>query len=51
MTRPCNCWFPLSSTSRRGDCAGAVQHFALAGEVLDSQPSALRQYAACLVLD
>ena len=34
---------------RRGDCTGAVPHFALAGEVLDSQPSALRQYAACLV--
>lgn len=31
------------------DCAAAVQHFAAAGEVLDSQPGALRQYAACLV--
>lgn len=31
-----------------GDCAAAVQHFAAAGEVLDSQPSAQRQYAACL---
>jgi tetratricopeptide (TPR) repeat protein len=34
---------------KHGDCATAVQHFAAAGEVLDSQPSALRQYAACLV--
>ncbi|MGE5206945.1 MAG: tetratricopeptide repeat protein [Chlamydiota bacterium] len=33
---------------KHGDCATAVQHFAAAGEVLDSQPSALRQYAACL---
>lgn len=36
-------------TYKHGDCPGAVQHFALAGEVLDSQPNALRQYAACLV--
>lgn len=34
---------------KRGDCPSAVQHFAVAGEVLDPQPSSLRQYAACLV--
>ena len=34
---------------RRGDCATAVQHFEQSGSLLDSQPSALQQYGACLV--
>jgi tetratricopeptide (TPR) repeat protein len=34
---------------KRGDCASAVQHFEQSGSLLDSQPSALQQYGACLV--
>jgi tetratricopeptide (TPR) repeat protein len=34
---------------KRGDCASAVQHFEKSGSLLDSQPSALQQYGACLV--
>jgi tetratricopeptide (TPR) repeat protein len=30
------------------DCAGAVQHFRAAGELLDTQPAALHQYGLCL---
>jgi len=33
---------------KRGDCATAVQHFEQSGPVLDSQPSALQEYGACL---
>jgi tetratricopeptide (TPR) repeat protein len=34
---------------KRGDCVAAVQHFEQTGSLLDSQPSALQQYGACLV--
>ena len=30
------------------DCVTAAQHFALAGEAISAQPSALREYAICL---
>lgn len=35
--------------SRIGDCAAAVPHFEQSGPLLESQPSALQQYGACLV--
>ena len=34
---------------RRGNCVAAAQHFAKAGELLDSQLDALHAYATCLV--
>ena len=34
---------------KRGDCAAAVPHFEQSASLLDSQPSALQQYGACLV--
>jgi tetratricopeptide (TPR) repeat protein len=34
---------------KSGDCTAAVQHFEQSGPLLDSQPSALQQYGACLV--
>jgi tetratricopeptide (TPR) repeat protein len=34
---------------KRGDCAAAVRHFEQSTSLLDSQPSALQQYGACLV--
>ncbi len=35
--------------SRQGDCAQAVSDFELSGPVLDSQPTALKQYGVCLI--
>ena len=34
---------------QRSDCAGAVQHFAQSGSLIESQPGALQQYGVCLV--
>jgi len=34
---------------QKSDCAGAVQHFAQSGSLVESQPGALQQYGACLV--
>jgi tetratricopeptide (TPR) repeat protein len=34
---------------KKGDCAGAVQHFAQSGSLMDSQPGALQEYGACLM--
>ncbi len=34
---------------KRGDCAAAVPHFEQSSSLLESQPSALQQYGACLV--
>ncbi len=34
---------------KKGDCAGAVQHFARSGSLLDSQPGALQEYGVCLI--
>lgn len=34
---------------KRHDCAAAVKHFQLAGQVLSSQPSALEEYGSCLM--
>ena len=34
---------------QKSDCAGAVQHFAQSGPLVESQPGALQQYGACLV--
>jgi tetratricopeptide (TPR) repeat protein len=33
---------------KQQDCETAARHFGLAGEAISSQPSALREYAACL---
>jgi tetratricopeptide (TPR) repeat protein len=33
---------------QKNDCAGAVQHFAQSGSLVESQPGALQQYGACL---
>lgn len=34
---------------KKGDCAGAVQHFAQSGPLIDSQPGALQEYGVCLI--
>jgi len=34
---------------KRADCAAAVRHFEQSGLLLESEPSALQQYGACLV--
>jgi tetratricopeptide (TPR) repeat protein len=34
---------------QKGDCAGAVEHFAQSGALVESQPGALQQYGVCLV--
>lgn len=34
---------------RQGNCAGAIQHFEKAGQLIDSQLSALHAYATCLM--
>ncbi len=34
---------------KKGDCAGAVQHFAQSGSLVDSQPGALQEYGTCLI--
>ena len=34
---------------RRGDCGQAIPHFEQSGTLLDSQPIAVQQYAACLI--
>jgi tetratricopeptide (TPR) repeat protein len=34
---------------QKRDCAGAVQHFAQSGSLVESQPGALQQYGSCLV--
>jgi len=34
---------------KKGDCAGAVQHFAQSGSLIDSQPGALQEYGVCLI--
>lgn len=34
---------------KRGDCAQAIAHFEQGGALLDSQPVAMQEYAACLV--
>ncbi|MBZ5679876.1 MAG: tetratricopeptide repeat protein [Acidobacteriia bacterium] len=34
---------------KKGDCAGAVEHFAQSGSLVDAQPGALQEYGACLV--
>ena len=34
---------------QKGDCAGAVKHFAQSGSLVESQPGALQQYGVCLV--
>ncbi len=34
---------------RKGDCAGAVRHFARGGPAVASQPTALTEYGACLL--
>ena len=39
---------PAVLAYRQGDCATALQHFARSGSLIDSQPSALQEYGACL---
>jgi tetratricopeptide (TPR) repeat protein len=34
---------------KRGDCSQAVEHFAVSGSLLDSQPVAREEYCACLM--
>jgi tetratricopeptide (TPR) repeat protein len=34
---------------QKGDCSGAVEHFAQSGSLVESQPGALQQYGVCLV--
>jgi len=34
---------------KKGDCAQAVEHFAMSGPLLDSQPAAREEYCACLL--